>query len=52
MCERVQGRGREREGERESQADSMLSAEPDAGLVPITVRSLHELKSGVRCLTD
>jgi len=32
-------RGREREGERESQADSLLSAEHDAGIDAMTLRS-------------
>ena len=33
------GRGRGREGERDSQAGSMLSMETDMGLYPMTVRS-------------
>ena len=40
------------EGEGESQADSTLSREPDAGLDPTTLRSRSELKSRVRGLTD
>ena len=32
-------------GERESQAGSMLSTEPDAGLDPMTIRSRPKLKS-------
>ena len=40
------GKG-QREGERESQAGSMLSAEPDLGLDPMTVRSQPELISRV-----
>ena len=43
----------EREGERESQAGSMLSAvEPYAGLDPMTVRSQPEPKSRAGCLTN
>ena len=47
-----QGRGRERrEGERESQAGPMLSAQsPMRGSIPETVRSWPESKSRVRCL--
>ena len=33
------GGGAEKEGERESQAGSMLNSEPGAGLNPMTVRS-------------
>ena len=40
------------EGERESQADSTLSTEPDAGLDPRTLRSRPELKARARRLTD
>ena len=49
LCIHLREREREREregatgggaeGERESQADSLLSAEPDAGLDPTTLRS-------------
>ena len=39
-------------GERESQADFVLSAELDVGLNPTTPRSLPELKSRVGCLTN
>ena len=39
------GGGVEGEGDRESQASSMLSAEPNPGLGPITLRSSPELKS-------
>ncbi|XP_073753758.1 COMM domain-containing protein 1 isoform X1 [Callorhinus ursinus] len=38
--------------ERESQADSLLSAVPHGGLDPMTLRSGPELKSRVRGLTD
>ena len=41
-CARVSGGGAERQGERESQAGSMLSAKPDMGLDPRTVRSRPE----------
>ena len=44
--------GREGQRERESQADSLLRAEPDVGLHPMTLRPSAELKSPVRCLTD
>ena len=44
------GGGAEKEGEREHQADSSLSAEPDMGLDPRTLRSWPEPKAGVRCL--
>ena len=40
------------EGERESQADSLLSVEPDSGLDPTTTRSQPEPKPRVRRLTD
>ena len=43
---------REREGERESQAGSTLSAEPDTGLNLTTVKSWPELKSRVGHSTD
>ena len=43
---------REEEGERESQADSPLSMEPNIGLNLTTLRSRHELKLRVGCLTD
>ena len=36
--------------EREGQADSALSAEPNAGLDLMTLRLRPELKSRVRCL--
>ena len=51
-CAWVEG-GAEGEGEvvRESQADSLLSTEPDAGLNLTTLRSWPELKSTVRRLT-
>ena len=39
------GRGKEGEGERESPADSPLSAEPNTGLDPRTRRSWVEIKS-------
>ena len=48
--ESTRGRGRGRR--RESQADTPLSAEPDWGLDPMTLRSRPEPKSGVRRLTD
>ena len=45
--------GGEREGDKESQAGSMLSVQsPMQGLIPQTVRSLPEMKSRIRCLTD
>ena len=40
------------EGERESQADSALSRDPDVGLGPTTLRSRPELKPRVRHVTD
>ena len=43
---------REGERERESQADSLLSLEPQAGLDPRTLRSRPEPKSRVGYLTD
>jgi len=45
-------REREQEGGRETQADSVLSTEPNAGLSFITLRSQPEPKPRVRCLTD
>ena len=42
--ERTSRRGRSRGRERESQADSMLSMEPEAGLDPRILRSIPELK--------
>ena len=45
--ERAQG-----QRERESQAGFTLSAEPDAGLDPTTLRSRPELKSRVGYSTD
>ena len=57
MSERVseskhsQGRGRERR-ERESQAGSTPSTEPDVGLDLTTMRSWPEPKSRVRHLTN
>ena len=51
-CEHVsRGRGRGRRG-RESQADSPLSMEPNAGLNLTTLRPQPETKSRVRCSTD
>ena len=41
-----------RERERISQDDSLLSAESNVGLNPMTLRSWPELNSQVRCLTD
>ena len=41
-----------RERERESQADSALSTEPDLGLNLMTLRSQSELKPRVGCSTD
>lgn len=46
------GRGVEGEGERESQADFMPSAEPNMRLDPTTLRSWPEPKSRVGCLTE
>ena len=46
------GKGAEGEGERESQADSPLNAEPDVGLSPGALRSWPELKSRISCLRD
>ena len=40
------------EEERESQADSTLSVEPDMGLQHVTLRSWPQLKSRARCLTN
>jgi len=40
------------EGERESQADSTLNTEPDAGLDPGILRSLPEPKPRIRLLTN
>ena len=48
---RESGRERGKRG-RESQAGSMLSAEPDRGLSPGTLGSWPELKSRVRHSTD
>ena len=48
----VQGRGGEEREERESQADSLLNAEPDAGLELTTLRSRPELKPRVGHLMD
>ena len=45
------GRG-EREGGRESEAGSILSIEPGAGLNPMTLGPLPEPKTRVRCSTD
>ena len=45
----MEGIGRRRE--RESQADSLPSVEPDRGLDLMTLRSSPELKSRVRHLT-
>ena len=42
----------EEEKERWSQADSVLSAEPDVGLDLVTLRSPPELKPRVRHLTN
>ena len=44
--------GAEREREKESQADSTLSMELNAGLDLTTLRSGPEPKSRVRCSTD
>jgi len=41
----------QRERERESQADSALSTEPDAGLDPTTLRSFPERKPRVGGIT-
>ena len=45
-------RKKEREGERESQADSPISKEPHVGPDPVTLRSWSEPKTRVRWLTD
>jgi len=45
-------REHEWEGQRESQTDSTLSGEPDAGLDPMTQRTQPQQKSEVRCLTN
>ena len=42
----------QRKREKESLADSTLSREPNAGLDPMTLRPLPELKPGVRCSTS
>ena len=47
-----EGRGGKVQRERESQADSILSAEPDAGLNLMTLRSWPEPKPRVGRLTD
>ena len=44
--------GAEGEEERDSEADSVLSVEPNEGLDPTTMRSCPEPKSRVRHLTD
>jgi len=49
---RANGGEAEEEGERESHADSLLSAEPHTTIDLRTLRSWPELKSRVRCLTD
>ena len=46
------GRSLEGEGEREPQADSPLSTEPNLELNPRTLKSWPEPKSRVRCLTS
>ena len=43
------GRGR---GERQSQANTVLNMEPDAGLSLMTLKSLPELKPRVDCSTN
>ena len=50
MCTCMHGREgqKERESKRESEADSMLSPEPVAGLNPMTLKSRPELKPRVR----
>ena len=50
MC--VGGRGREGEGEREPQADFLLSIEPDTGLNSMALKLGPEPKSRFRELTD
>ena len=44
--------GEEEEGEKESQADSVLSTEPHAGLNPMPLRSGPQLKLIVRRATN
>ena len=51
MCMQTGG-GAVGEGERESQADSLLSTELDVGLHLMTLRSQPELKPRVHRLTD
>jgi len=41
-----------RERERQSEVDSTLSAEPDVGLDPMTLRSKSELKPRFGCSID
>ena len=41
-----------RSGRLGREADAPLGVEPDMGLYPTTLRSLFELKSRVRCLTN
>ena len=46
------GRGAKGDGDRESQSDSVLSAQPDIGRDLTVMRSRYELKSRVRHITD
>lgn len=50
--EREPGEGTKGEGGRESQGDSTLSKEPDAGLYLTTPRSRPQLKSRVGCSAE
>jgi len=52
VCTRVREWGTSRRRGRESQVESVLSVEPDAGLDLTTLGSRPELKSGVGCLID
>ena len=52
ICIFEMGEGAEREGEREPQADSTVSTEPDTGLSLMTLRSWPEPKSRVSHLTN
>lgn len=45
FLERAQAEGVEGRGERETQADSVLSVEPDVGLNPKTLTSQPDLKN-------
>lgn len=52
VCVWLLGEGRQGGVEREREADSMLSTQPNVGLNSTTLRSQSERESRVRCLTD